>query len=191
MTEDDLEIVRAIEGVQMVMPAWDMDLVLTSPGGESLTTRLQSIPSLPQEQQLNRLTLVEGRMPSAPGEIVVGLTPSFTGHLPAVGEVLTLSESENEEIVSDMLPDTFTVVGVVRSVAYFSGEIEYTSVGSGSIGLFAYTPDVSYDLDYYTTLYLTVEDAGQFNAFSDDYNQTVRLVYDRLDAIKAEREQTR
>lgn len=191
LTEDDLEIVRAIEGVQMVMPAWDMDLVLTSPGGESLTTRLQSIPSLPQEQQLNRLTLVEGRMPSAPGEIVVGLTPSFTGHLPAVGEVLTLRESENEEIVSDMVPDTFTVVGVVRSAAYFSGEIEYTSVGSGSIGLFAYTPDVSYDLDYYTTLYLTVEDAGQFNAFSDDYNQTVQLVYDRLDAIKAEREQAR
>lgn len=193
LTEDDLEIVRAIKGVQMVMPAWDMDLVLSSPEGESLTTRLQSIPSdtLPQEQQLNRLTLVEGRMPSAPGEIVVGLTPSFTGHLPAVGEVLTLSESENEEIVSDMLPDTFTVVGVVRSAAYFSGEIEYTSVGNGSIGLFAYTPDVSYDLDYYTTLYLTVEDAGQFNAFSDDYNQTVQLVYDRLDTIKAEREQAR
>ena len=105
LTDGDLAAVRAVEGVEGVMPARDMDLVLTSESGESLTTRLQSIPeeSLPEEEQLNQLTLVDGRMPSAPGEIAVGLTKDFSGTIPAIGDVLTVNQTENDEDVTDAL----------------------------------------------------------------------------------------
>ena len=193
LTDEDLAAVRAVEGVSGVMPARDMDLVLTSASGESLTTRLQSIPGadLPEEEQLNRLTLVEGRMPSAPGEIAVGLTKDFSGTIPAIGDVLTVNQTENDENVTDALPQTFTVVGTVRSAAYFSVEAEYTNTGTGTIGLFAYAPESSFDMDYYTTFYLSVEGAKELNSFSAAYEEKVDGVMDGLEAIRDERVQAR
>ena len=193
LTDEDLAAVRAVEGVEGVMPARDMDLVLTSESGESLTTRLQSIPeeSLPEEEQLNQLTLVDGRMPSAPGEIAVGLTKDFSGAIPAIGDVLTVNQTENDEDVTDALPQTFTVVGTVRSAAYFSVETEYTNAGTGTIDLFAYAPESSFDMDYYTTFYLSVEGARELNSFSAAYENKVGAVMDGLEAIKDERVQAR
>lgn len=193
LTDGDLAAVRAVEGVEGVMPARDMDLVLTSESGESLTTRLQSIPeeSLPEEEQLNQLTLVDGRMPSAPGEIAVGLTKDFSGTIPAIGDVLTVNQTENDEDVTDALPDSFTVVGTVRSAAYFSVETEYTNAGTGTIDLFAYAPESSFDMDYYTTFYLSVEGARELNSFSAAYENKVGAVMDGLEAIKDERVQAR
>ncbi|WP_394965867.1 FtsX-like permease family protein [Candidatus Allofournierella excrementigallinarum] len=193
LTGEDLSAVRAVEGVEGVMPARDMDLVLTSESGESLTTRLQSIPeeSLPAEDRLNRLTLVDGRMPSAPGEIAVGLTKDFSGAIPAIGDVLTVDQAENDEDITGALPDSFTVVGTVRSAAYFSAEAEYTSAGTGTIALFAYAPESSFDMDYYTTFYLSVEGAKELNSFSAAYEDKVDAVMDGLEAIKDERVQAR
>ncbi|HJB67599.1 MAG TPA: ABC transporter permease [Candidatus Fournierella excrementigallinarum] len=193
LTGEDLSAVRAVEGVEEVMPARDMDLVLTSESGESLTTRLQSIPeeSLPEEDRFNRLTLVDGRMPSAPGEIAVGLTKDFSGAIPAIGDVLTVDQAENDEDITGALPDSFTVVGTVRSAAYFSVEAEYTSAGTGTIALFAYAPESSFDMDYYTTFYLSVEGADELNSFSAVYENKVDAVMEGLEAIKDERVQAR
>ncbi len=193
LTDEDLAAVRAVEGVSGVMPARDMDLVLTSESGESLTTRLQSIPEedLPEADRLNQLTLVEGRMPSAPGEIAVGLTKDFSGTIPAIGDVLTVNQTENDENVTDALPQTFTVVGTVRSAAYFSVEAEYTNTGTGTIGLFAYAPESSFDMDYYTTFYLPVEGAKELNSFSAAYEDKVDGVMEGLEAIQDERVQAR
>lgn len=193
LTDEDLAAVRAVEGVSGVMPARDMDLVLTIESGESLTTRLQSIPEedLPEADRLNQLTLVEGRMPSAPGEIAVGLTKDFSGTIPAIGDVLTVNQTENDENVTDALPQTFTVVGTVRSAAYFSVEAEYTNTGSGTVGLFAYAPESCFDMDYYTTFYLSVEGAKELNSFSAAYEDKVDGVMEGLEAIRDERVQAR
>ena len=193
LTDEDLAAVRAVEGVATVMPARDMDLVLTKSSGESLTTRLQSIPGddLPEADRLNRLTLVEGRMPSAPGEIAVGLTKDFSGDTPEIGDVLTVNATENDEDITGALPATFTVVGTVRSAAYFSVEAEYTNTGSGTIDLFAYAPEASFDMDYYTTFYIAVEGASELNSFSAAYENKVAGVMDGLEAIQDGRVQAR
>ena len=193
LTDEDLSAVRGVEGVEAVMPARDMDLVLTSESGESLTTRLQSIPEedLPEAERLNQLTLVEGRMPSAPGEIAVGLTKDFSGAIPSIGDVLTVNQTENDEDITDALPETFTVVGTVRSAAYFSVETEYTNAGTGTIALFAYAPESSFDMDYFTTFYLSVEGAKELNSFSAAYEKKVDGVMEGLEAIKGERVQAR
>ena len=79
LTEDDLEAVKAVDGVEAVMPVYDTDLVLVSEGEDasSYTTRMHSLPqdtSAESENYLNQLTLVEGRMPEKSGEIVVVLS---------------------------------------------------------------------------------------------------------------------
>ena len=192
LTDDDLAAVTAIEGVGQVMPAWDMDLVLDRPAtGESLTSRLMSLPAENAAAQMNQLTLVEGRLPSAPGEAVITASLEFGTTLPAVGETLTVDPVENDEDVTDALPDTLTVVGTVRSAAYFSLETEYTNVGTGTVDVFLYTPAETFDMDSYTTFYIAVEGARALNSFSGEYEDTVAAVYDRLDDIKAQRAQAR
>ena len=192
LTEGDLNAVRSTEGVGAVMPAYDMDLMLKSQTGETLTARLMSIPGdgVEEEDKLNDLVLVDGRMPSAPDEIVVGLTKDFSGDRPQVGDILTVS-ADNEESISDALPDSFTVVGTVRSAAYFSVETEYTNVGTGTIALFAYANDSAFEMDYYTTFYIAVDGARELNSFSSAYEEKVGQVYARLDAIKDERAKLR
>ena len=46
LTEDDLEAVKAVDGVEAVMPVYDTDLVLVSEGEDasSYTTRMHSLP---------------------------------------------------------------------------------------------------------------------------------------------------
>ena len=111
LTDDDLAAVKAIGGVDQVMPAWDMDLVLDRPAtGESLTSRLMSLPAENAAVQMNRLTLVEGRLPSAPGEAVITASLEFGTSLPAVGETLVVDQTENDEDVTDALPDNNTIV---------------------------------------------------------------------------------
>ena len=192
LTDDDLAAVKAIEGVDQVMPAWDMDLVLDRPAtGESLTSRLMSLPAENADAQMNQLTLVEGRMPAAPGEAVVTASLEFGTTLPAVGETLEVDPVENDEDVTDALPADLTVVGTVRSAAYFSLETEYTNVGTGTVDVFLYTPADTFDMESYTTFYIAVEGARALNSFSDEYEDTVAAVYDRLDDIKAQRAQAR
>ena len=141
LTEDDLEAVKAVDGVEAVMPVYDTDLVLVSEGEDasSYTTRMHSLPqdtSAESENYLNQLTLVEGRMPEKSGEIVVVLTKSFTGGESWIGQ--TLRQDPDGEAV-DGLPEEFTVVGTVKSAMYLSMENESTTAGSGSLGLLAYT----------------------------------------------------
>lgn len=193
LTEDDLEAVKAVDGVEAVMPVYDTDLVLVSEGEDasSYTTRMHSLPqdtSAESENYLNQLTLVEGRMPEKSGEIVVVLTKSFTGGESWIGQ--TLRQDPDGEAV-DGLPEEFTVVGTVKSAMYLSMENESTTAGSGSLGLLAYTVPESFTLDYYTGFYLAVADTVELDSFSQAYDDVVAAVTDALEPLGEERSQIR
>ena len=193
LTEDDLEAVKAVDGVEAVMPVYDTDLVLVSEGEDasSYTTRMHSLPqdtSAESENYLNQLTLVEGRMPEKSGEIVVVLTKSFTGGESWIGQ--TLRQDPDGEAV-DGLPEEFTVVGTVKSAMYLSMENESTTAGSGSLGLLAYTVPESFTLDYYTGFYLAVADTVELDSFSQAYDDVVAAVTGALEPLGEERSQIR
>ena len=119
LTEEDVEAVSAVEGVETVLPVYDTDLVLIADDeeGTNYTTRMHSLPedtSPDAEEYLNQLTLVEGRMPEKAGECVIVLTKSFTGTENWIGQ--TLHQNQEGETVEGM-EDTFTVVGTVKSAA--------------------------------------------------------------------------
>ena len=72
LTEEDVEAVSAVEGVEGLFPAYDTDLVLLSEEGDSLTARVHSLPEDTSEENANYLTrpqLLEGRMPEEPGGV--------------------------------------------------------------------------------------------------------------------------
>ncbi|MGI6256298.1 MAG: FtsX-like permease family protein [Acutalibacter sp.] len=193
LTDEDLEAVSQVEGVENVMPAYDTDLVLIANDeeGTNYTTRMHSLPedtSPDAPGYLNQLTLVDGRMPEKAGECVVVLTKSFTGGENWIGE--TLRQDPESEAVEG-LENSFTVVGTVKSAAYLSMETESTTAGSGSLDLMAYTVPESFDFDYYTAFYLSVANTRELDSFSQAYDDTVVAVTDALDPLGEERSQIR
>lgn len=193
LTENDLSAVQAVEGVEAAMPAYDTDLVLVSEQEDSkhYTARMHSLPedTSPQaEGYLNQLTLVEGRFPEAAGECVVVLRKSFDGETDWIGQKL-MQNPDGEPL--EGICEEFTVVGTVKSAAYLSMENESTTAGSGSLGLLAYTVPESFDMDYYTSFYLAVENTRQLDSFSQAYEDVVAAVTDAMDPLGEERSQIR
>ena len=188
---DDLAAVRAVAGVAQVVPARDTDLVLDLPDGSSATARVQTLAAdfANGSGDLNGLTLVSGRLPQKPGECVVIQRKSFGDEGLAAGDQLTVS-AQNKDL-ADGVPAAFTVVGTVKSPLYLSMEREHTTVGTGSLSLFLYTPLASFDYDYYTTFYIAVDGARALDSFGDAYDARVGAVADLLEAMKPAREQAR
>ena len=191
LTDSDLEAVQAVPGVEAVMPVYDMDLVMLSEEGDSLTTRMHSLPEDTGEENpayLTRPVLLEGRMPEKAGECVVVLTKSLGTEKEWVGATLTVDPDGELE---DQMEQEFTVVGTVRSPAYVSMEQEHTTAGSGSLELMAYTVPESFTMDYYTGFYFSVEGAAALNASSQEYEDTVAAVQSQMEDLGKERAEIR
>lgn len=192
LTDGDLDEVRKSENVEAVLPAYDTDLVLLSEAGDSYTTRLHSLPEDAEgagADSLNRLVLQEGRLPEKAGECVVVLAKSLSQQEDWIGQTLTLDPEDEDH--QDTLPQTFTVVGTVKSSAYTSMEQEHTTAGSGTVNLLAYTVPESFDQEYYTGFYLTVKGAKELDSFGAEYEDQITAVTDALETLGEKRAKVR
>ncbi len=179
LTEGDMDRLRETDGVLSVGPAYDTDIVLVSETGDTHTARIHTLPSsgmyLPE--------LLEGRYPESAGECAVILTKTFTGESDWVGKKLSVDPGEeNGNMVLE-----FTVVGTVRSALYISLENERTQAGTGSIDLKLYAPPESFDQDYYTAAYITVDGSTELNSFNSGYDALIDGMSAELETLGQER----
>lgn len=182
LTGGDMEILKELDGIEGIVPAYDTDTVLLSELGDTHTARIHTLPP-DGAPEMYTPTLLEGRLPEKSGECAVILTKSFTGESDWVGKVLTLdSEEENDDIIGE-----FTVVGTVRSPLYISLENERTSAGTGSVDLKLYTVPESFQQDYYTAAYLTVEGARELDSFGGGYEKLIDGISAELESLGEER----
>ena len=179
LTEGDMDRLRETDGVLSVGPAYDTDIVLVSETGDTHTARIHTLPSsgmYPPE-------LLEGRYPESADECAVILTKTFTGESDWVGKKLSVDPGEeNENMVRE-----FTVVGTVRSALYISLENERTQAGTGSIDLKLYAPPESFDQDYYTAAYITVDGSTELNSFNSGYDALIDGMSAELETLGQER----
>ena len=183
LTDGDLDEIRKIGGVEAVMPAYSADVLVNMKSDDTAVTRLHSLPfDDPEgENSLNRVVLLEGRLPQSAGECVME-SEKMLGSSLSVGDVLQLSD-ENEDLTGTLSAESLTIVGEVRSAYYFSIEKESSSIGKGAVDLFLYTVPETFSLDVYTDMFVTVSGARALTAFSDDYDNAVQPVMDRLEAL--------
>ncbi len=195
LTDDDVKAVQAVEGVQDVMPAYTADSLVVTPGGDTLVARIQSVPLDQIEEKeptgyINRLEVVEGRLPVKDDECVVEEGTDMHGIGVAVGDTLKLSE-ESKEGESSFARDELKVVGVVNSSEYFSIEPESASVGSGTVEVVLYTGEQNFALPAWTDIYVTIEGAKEYNSLTEEYSDYVQLTVDKVKEISGERSQIR
>ena len=183
LSESDLSAIAATEGVSAVMPVKYLDTEgRWSSSTDGAVLRVQQLPADPAadtKANMNRLTLLEGRMPETANECVV----QVLGHADPVplGTVVTLPED-----TENIRRTEYTVVGQVQDPQYFSANQETSTVGDGILDALVFVQDGELTADYYTVCYLKVADAAQYDNYSDEYQTAVDTVADRLDAISKE-----
>lgn len=188
LTDDDCAVLRETEGVQAVMPAYNTDKLTNIDERADVVTRFHSLP-FGQENAayLNRVQLVDGRLPEKADECVV-VTDQIgsTGITP--GSVVTVTGNEDEGMLA---VKEFTVVGTVHSTYYFSVEKETSSIGTGSVQVVLYVPQEAFSSEVYTEIYLTVNSAKDLLTYSDNYTDVIQPVKDRLKDLSDERAEIR
>ena len=188
LSEQDIDAIRATEGVEAVQPVKYLDAEAQwSNRGDPAVVRFQELPADPEADtpdNLNRLILRNGRMPEAADECVVHVL----GYADAIELGTTLTVPDDTDGLS---AKTFTVVGNVQDPTHFSTDAESTNAGDGTLDGIVFVPQGSLTADYYTICYIKAENAGLYDNFSDEYQQAVDAVADRLTAISDAQCETR
>ena len=188
-TETDLEAVRAIAGVEQAVGSYFVDCLTICP--DNFLTHVISLPQNPwqgNETYLNRLQMLEGRMPKYNYECVIdqNIRDKFGFD---VGDTLTLRTAKEGEDLSDTLENTeFTVVGVAISPLYIDASKRgSTTVGDGSLDAWIYVPEGNFKIDFYTQLSITYAPARAFDCYDEGYLASLEPLRDALEQIAADR----
>ena len=188
LSEQDIDAIRATEGVKAVQPVKYLDAEAQwSNRDDPAVVRFQELPADPEAdtaQTMNRLLLRNGRLPEAADECVIHVL----GYADAIELGTTLTVPDGTDGLS---AKTFTVVGNVQDPTHFSTDAESTNAGDGTLDGIVFVPQGSLTADYYTICYIKAENADLYDNFSDEYQQVVDAVADRLTAISDAQCETR
>ena len=192
-SDDDVQRVRDIEGITDAMPSISTDAMMQM-GDEQAAVRIALLPDGAQDGEqadevtvafdddgyLNRLLLRDGRWPTAEDECVVS-ADTAAGE-PRIGQTIRVLYG-TDALDGTLDSREFTVVGTVSSSNYpYTVSFGSTTLGSGMIEQYLYAPRGAFADDAaYTEIYATVEGASAHESGSDDYEQAVTRVTDRIE----------
>ena len=188
LTNNDITAIKEVEGVKEVAGAFQTDATVSVEEKE-VVVKLESISG-----NINKLELVEGRMPENENECIV--EPAFltgTGH--SIGDTISIEvedikndEGEDEKVLKQ---SKLQIVGTAKSPLYISTERGSTKLGSGKINYYMYVPKENVNVDMYTNIYITVAGAEELNTTSSKYEDVVQEVTNKLENISEERQEAR
>ena len=192
--EEDMAAVRTIPGVAYTTPSRSIDGILYKPDGSmeqsmSGTAYVARIIGYDFSQnvddggdRLNQLRLVDGRFPEKPNECVVSVyanknEPQYY----AVNQTIRI-RGDHEDLLDTVQSEFYKVVGTVYSPEFVAMELGASEAGGGELSGYIYIQDSAFVTDYYTTLYVGVQEANKFDAYSAEYRNLVRQLTDKLEA---------
>ncbi|MCD8204991.1 MAG: ABC transporter permease [Clostridia bacterium] len=196
-TEDDVELIRGVKDSdgnalsKVVMPYVTSDVVADITHGSatmSMATRIYGVDFdiMESDEGVDRLSVIEGRLPEREGECVVQRSNTNTREL-SVGDKIELPAEMSTS--NTLYGDVYTlgeleVVGIVSSPEYYYFDArEITTLGTGIIGTIAYTYESFYDLgknamyDFlgtsYTDVGVILNGADKYTTFTDSYDEYI------------------
>lgn len=186
LTQEDVDALAETEGTEAAEGFYSVDAMAS--GGSGQDTLVVKAISLGADG-MNAPTVTEGRLPEAADECLVEENLLTTFGI-SVGDTITL-DTGSGAYADSLKNSTFTVVGVGKSPLYVSLSRGTSTLGNGSVGAVISLTADAYALDYYTDIYIRVTGADALNAYEDAYEDLVAEYTDRVEAIRAEREEAR
>lgn len=183
-TEDDVELIREISGVKGLFATHTLDVLIK----QNTQEYVMKVLTLPDDldpnnpDYMNQAVLIEGRLPEKTNECVI--ESGKISHFDAdIGTVLTL-DSGNDDDLEDILTTTeFTIVGKVANPYYLSYQKGSSSIGSGTLSGYIMIQESAFDQEFYTDIYLTVDDVKELNSYGDDYFDVIDPLTDMLEEL--------
>lgn len=177
----DVQALSKLDFVKGIMPSYSKD-VFYNYNDENIVLKAMSYADRYKgEDALNKLVVLEGRLPEKSGECVVERKVSSPETF-KIGESITLSSvSENTEITDSLSTDTYEIVGIVASPLYIGYQRDNTNAGNGKIISNIFLLEEDFIDDYYSELYISVNGLDKHEPFSDKYKNEV----DRYSKIAA------
>ncbi len=176
LTNVDVAAIAEIEGVAEVNPAYSTHVVYNA-GGNEIVLEVMSLTD-----QLNQVTLSEGRLPESKDEVMVDANfVTSTGM--DIGDVIQISSGTEKELSEILNQEEFTIVGIGTSPYYLSFQRGNSEIGNGEVNSFIVViPDV-FNMEVYTTVYASVEGAEDLTVYTEEYDSRVETVVERIEAI--------
>ena len=216
LTDEDIEALAEVEGVESVEGGWT-ETVYTTVGTGSEKVDVKALSA----DGTNQPYLLEGMLPVNENQIAV--TQSFLDDSGlSIGDTVTVrseadsddetddsddddSDDEDDDSTTDLdslLDDEestivferkeYTIVGVVldpMDISAGSGTMSFRSSGSSKYAFFVLPSCVT--TETYTVAYVRVEGAEGLFCYDDEYDEVVQAVLDAIEEISAEREAAR
>lgn len=178
LTEEDVKELKTIEGVKDVNPSYSTDVLCRLTDSQPVLHLMMLTP------ELNQVTVEEGRLPQKKNEIFMDRDFSRKfGY--KIGDTVEFSSGdEKENPLEDILSGSkFTIVGQGTSPFYLSLDRGTSTIGNGTVGGFALVTEEAFSMEAYTEIYLSVEGTTEEICYSDQYEETVDRVQERLEEM--------
>ena len=178
-----IELLRAVEGVKRVEPAYATDL-FAKLGEASYLFRFHSGPAGGAETDMPAAPLIiSGRMPAQPGECAVSARFSAISGC-SLGDTLSLFTGDDDTLLTDYVSrDTYVITGFVESPLYIRGELGTSKKGSGSLQAYAYIPFNDFNLDIYTEAQVFLDNPHKYSRFDERFKEMSAAVEEKLQAV--------
>jgi len=180
-TEDDINRVRGLPGVEAASAGYTADVLLDRPG-RSYVVRLMSNDGL-----VNAPYLLEGRLPERAGEAAAD-EKFMADNGAAIGDTVRLTSGKDEPLTDTVTDDAYVIVGVARSPLYTMTVSRAASgIGYGAVNAFLLLDPSAFTMDAYSDISVRVRNPGNISRFDDAYEALVKPVKQELEDLGAER----
>lgn len=176
LTEDDVEALKKIEGVESAEGAYGTDVIC----GEGEDQKVLHVESL--NKSVNQIKAKKGKIPEKKGEIFLDREYALARGY-EVGDSIKLKQEEE----GLLLEENYTVCGIGTSPLYISFNRGNTTLGSGEISGFAYVVPEDFDQEVYTQIYLRFHGSEDLTSYTDAYDNLIEKVQSTVEGIEKER----
>lgn len=176
ITKDDVKAIGRIDGVKSAEGGYSGDFLCEGEDRE-IAVHVMSL-----QTSMNKVTVTKGRLPDKPGECLADDEMHYK-----VGDEIVLRSGDDTKIEDTLKAHKLTVVGTGNTPYYISFGRGITTIGTGTLSGFLMVPAETFDMDAYSEVYVQVEGAKELTAYTDAYENKVKEVQDKIEAITDER----
>lgn len=179
ITNEDITEINKMDEVKSIMPSYSFDS-LTQVGENEIITKVNTIPFGYKEDYINKIKIINGRLPENLNECIVEDTFLAISGL-KIGDKIVINP---EETFKDKLnTKEFEIVGSGISPYYMSLDKGSSSLGSGKINSFIYILDSAINSDVFTEVFVTINRDMQDNTYEKNYVKYANKVQVKLEEL--------
>lgn len=176
LTQNDLNAIKEIEGVETVEGAYTTDFLCLANSSE-IVTKVLAMPDT-----INDVRVSEGRYPEKYNECVVSREFLAESGF-SIGDYVTLITGTDDSVFDTLASETYQIVGIGSTSYFLNGDMGTSTIGDGIVDGYIVVPQEAYVTDIYTSIHITVAGAKELDSYSKEYTELVESVINKIELI--------